>query len=261
MPSLRPLSSFSSWIQLSEAASDKSSELSAHRTPIRRSSGGIDPHSPLIDQRAACGSSRDSSQPLLAESSTTTSANLGRTCEKDYCLHTAGSVPSGTISIWCRSLRGPLYEGNPIDSAVTRRTLPTCSQGPVHFFLDFLFQAPLVDATGSCVYPQDYHFSRFSGDALLCCPFGQRRLRFVDLCEFGPVEWTLDGVQGFLMNTSNYVSSWDNWNCTFILLVLRAGSRKTCVERGGLLLTTCCAWSCAFCLWFCVGLVVSLPRS
>ena len=36
----------------------------------------------------------------------------------------------------------------------------------------------------------------------------------------GPIESTLDGVQGFLMSTSVYISSCVNWVGTFILLVL-----------------------------------------
>ena len=60
----------------------------------------------------------------------TTSAYLGRTCKSDsfssvYTLQTLsrrGSPQPGTTCSRCRSPRGPLYEGNSVDSAVTRRT-------------------------------------------------------------------------------------------------------------------------------------------
>ena len=74
-------------------------------------------------------------------------------------------------------------------SAVICRTLPWGShpsscQGPVRFFVDVAYRAPLVDSRGSCVPVQGHLSVHLPAVTLPCCPPDIRRLRFNDLYHF-----------------------------------------------------------------------------
>ena len=154
----------------------RSSELSAHQTTARRSSGTFYSNCLHFYHRSFVMSP-------LQDFFTTTSAFLGRTSRSvsfgAVCTLLAWSsrVPPqpGSTSGQCLSLRVPLYEGNLVDSAVTCRTppwgsFPSSSQGPVRFFVRFPYWASLVDSRGSCVPQQVYLCARFPG--VICYPYG-----------------------------------------------------------------------------------------
>ena len=47
----------------------------------------------------------------------------------------------------------------------------------------------------------------------------------------GPIEWTLDGVQGFFVSNYDYVSPCVNWIASSSCWFPRAGTWKSCVKR------------------------------